>query len=95
MTDTTIPEEAVTDAADAIQGVLYGTVDRDARDERPDVGLAALAALTAALPALRRQWADETAQAIEDKANWRFVEGEGRARHDSARIVREFGETKP
>lgn len=88
MTNTEIPEEAYNAAERAYTA---------ARSKDLASGPAAFrAGLTAALPALRKQWAEDVVEAIRrhpvaDRAPREFIDGLGAAAH----IVREYGETTP
>jgi len=102
VSDIVIPEEAVEAAAKAIldEGGAPGHSLHSWRCEHPDrygecdcVEQTARAALEAALPALRRQWAEEVAEAVLDHGTAR-PESAWRATRTAARIVREYGETK-
>jgi len=109
VSDIVIPEEAVEAAAKAIldEGGAPGHSLHSWRCERPDrfgecgcVEQTAREVLVAALPALRRQWAEEVALAIEayrDRPR-SLSEQLQRSQYgvitDAAEIVREYGETK-
>jgi len=89
-----IPEEVVQAATERFWYVEQGPGGPDADPMR--------VALEAALPALRRQWAADLAQAIEDHpgpdpspALPAWWAGYSEAQRDAARIVREFGESLP
>jgi hypothetical protein len=116
VSDIVIPEEAVEDAAKAACEYMYPpsrtgrAKAHDSWDEIEDwergawLGTAD-AAVAAALPALRRQWAEEAAQAIEGERRnpargWNspaFGDLNAQMYHDAMemceRIVHEYGET--
>jgi hypothetical protein len=87
VSDIVIPEDAV----EAATTTHYTEWERDPKATDTDV---MRAALVAALPALRRQWAEEVAQAVLDRGTAR-PDSAWRATRTAARIVRQFGESLP